>query len=132
MKKCTVDLCRPLYIVGAGELGTDPSTLDTALTKQNFMTNLIPAGQLTVLKTVQPVYPSKAEGKKLEGWVDVEFTVTEAGRVQDVAVRAASVPGVFDDAAVKAVSQWRYQPTLLNGNSVEVETTITVSFVLGG
>jgi hypothetical protein len=46
MKRCTVDLRKPLYIVGAGELGTDPSTLDTALTK---IFSLIPAWNAVVL-----------------------------------------------------------------------------------
>ena len=114
----------------SAEVSSALRDLDAALAKQNFMTNLIPAGQLTVLKSVQPVYPSKAEGKKLEGWVDVEFTVTEAGRVQDVAVRAASVPGVFDDAAVKAVSQWRYQPTLRDAKPVPVRTQLRIRFTL--
>jgi TonB family protein len=114
----------------SAEVSSAQRDLDTALAKQNFMTNLIPAGQLTVLRSVQPVYPSKAEGKKLEGWVDVEFTVTEAGRVQDVAVRAASVPGVFDDAAVKAVSQWRYQPALRDAKPVPVRTQLRIRFTL--
>ena len=86
--------------------------LDAAVAKQNFMTTLIPASQLTVLKSVQPIYPMRAVNSKIEGWVDVEFTVAETGKVKDVSVRAASAPGVFDDAAVKAVSQWRYKPVL--------------------
>jgi periplasmic protein TonB len=94
------------------------------------MTNLVPANQLTLLKSVQPAYPVKAQGKKLEGWVDVEFTVSEAGKVKEVAVRAASIPGVFEDAAVKAVSQWRYQPILRDARPVPVRTQIRVRFVL--
>lgn len=104
--------------------------LDAALAKQNFLTNLVPANQLTLLKSVQPVYPLKAEGKKMEGWVDVEFTILETGKVKDVAVRAASTPGVFEDAAVKAVSQWRYQPVLRDARAVPVRTQIRVRFTL--
>jgi TonB family protein len=104
--------------------------LDAAPAKQNFMTNLVPANQLTLLKSVQPVYPSKAEAKKIQGWVDVEFTVLETGKVKDVAVRAASIPGVFEDAAVKAVSQWRYQPILRDARTVPVRTQIRVRFTL--
>jgi len=106
--------------------------LDTALAKQNFMTNLVPANQLTPLKTVQPVYPAKAQAHKLEGWVDVEFTVSETGKVQDVAVRAASSPGVFDDAALKAVNQWRYRPILRDAKPVPVRTQIRLRFTLSG
>jgi protein TonB len=62
--------------------------------------------------------------------VDVEFTVTEAGKVGDVSVRAASVPGVFEDAAVKAVSQWRYKPQLRDARAVPVRSQIRVRFTL--
>jgi TonB family protein len=114
----------------SAEVTSAQHDLDVALAKQNFMTNLVPANQLTLLKSVQPVYPLKAEGKKMEGWVDVEFTVLETGKVKDVAVRAASTPGVFEDAAVKAVSQWRYQPVLRDARPVPVRTQIRVRFSL--
>jgi TonB family protein len=114
----------------SAEVSSAQRDLDAALAKQNFMTNLLPASQLTLLKSVQPVYPFKAEGKKLEGWVDVEFTVTEPGKVQDVVVRAASIAGVFDEAAVKAVSQWRYQPVIRNGKPSPVRTQLRVRFSL--
>jgi TonB family protein len=114
----------------SAEVSSAQHDLDAALAKQNFMKNLVPASQLTLLKSLQPVYPAKAQGKKLEGWVDLEFTVSEAGKVQDVAVRAASTPGVFEDAAVKAVSQWRYQPILRDARPVPVRTEIRVRFSL--
>jgi TonB family protein len=114
----------------SAEVSSAQHDLDAALAKQNFMTNLVPASQLTVLKSVQPLYPARAEGKKLEGWVDVEFTVSEAGKVTDVRVRASSVPGVFEDAAVKAVSQWHYQPILRDARPVPVRTEIRIRFTL--
>jgi TonB family protein len=114
----------------SAEVSSAQHDLDAALAKQNFMTNLVPANLLTLRKSVQPVYPVRAQGKKLEGWVDVEFTVSEAGKVQDIAVRAASIPGVFEDAAVKAVSQWRYQPILRDARPVPVRTQIRIRFAL--
>jgi TonB family protein len=104
--------------------------LDTAVAQQNFMTTLIPASQLTQLKTVQPAYPMRAVNGKMEGWVDVEFTVAETGKVRDVSVRATSNPGVFDDAAVKAVAQWRYKPVLRDARPVPVRSQIRVRFTL--
>jgi TonB family protein len=112
------------------EVSSAQHDLDAAIAKQNFMTNLIPANQLTLLKSAQPVYPARALANKLEGWVDVEFTVTEAGKVKDVAVRTASTPGVFEDAAVKAVSQWRYQPILRDARPVAVRTQIRIRFTV--
>ena len=115
---------------GSAAVNSAQHDLDAALAKQNFMTNLVPANQLTLLKSVQPVYPFTAQGRKLEGWVDVEFTVSETGKVQDVAVRAASNPGVFDDAALKAVNQWRYRPILRDAKPAPVRTQIRVRFTL--
>jgi len=94
------------------------------------MTALVPQSELTVQKTVQPVYPMKAENGKIEGWVDVEFTVAETGKVKDVSVRATSNPGVFEDAAIKAVSQWRYKPVLRDAQPVSVRSQIRVRFTL--
>jgi TonB family protein len=104
--------------------------LDSVFAKQKFMTTLVPAGQLTLLKSVQPIYPSKAINNKIEGWVDVEFTVAETGKVTDVIVRAASTPGAFEDAAVKAVSQMRYKPVLSDGKAVPARSQIRVRFTL--
>jgi TonB family protein len=102
--------------------------LDAALATQNFMTTLVPTSQLMLLKSAKPVYPLKAEDSKLEGWVDVEFTVAESGKVKDIIVHATSIPGVFEDAAVKAVAQWRYQPVLRDGKPVPVRTQIRIRF----
>jgi protein TonB len=112
------------------EVSSAQQDLDAGLAKQNFMTNLVPAGQLTLLKTVRPAYPIKAQNKKMEGWVDLEFTVSETGKVQDVTVRATSIPGVFEDAAVKAVNQWRYRPNLRDARPVPVRTQIRLRFTL--
>ena len=114
----------------SAETNSAQHDLDAAVAKQNFMTTLIPANQLTALKTVQPIYPLRAVNSKIEGWVDVEFTVAETGKVSDVSVRATSIPGVFEDAAVKAVSQWRYKPVLRDAKPVPVRSQIRVRFTL--
>jgi protein TonB len=62
--------------------------------------------------------------------VDVEFTVAENGKVKDASVHANSIPGVFEDAALKAVSQWRYKPVLRDGKAVPVRSQIRVRFSL--
>jgi TonB family protein len=114
----------------SAEVSSVQHDLEGAVAQQNFMTTLIPASQLTVLKSVQPTYPMRAVNGKIEGWVDVEFTVAETGKVKDVSVRGASIPGVFEDAAVKAVSQWRYKPVLRDAQPVPVRSQIRVRFSL--
>ncbi|HEY2675992.1 MAG TPA: TonB family protein [Steroidobacteraceae bacterium] len=104
--------------------------LEAALVKQNFMTTLIPTSQLTLLKSVQPIYPAKALAAKMEGWVDVAFTIAASGKVQDAVVRSSSVPITFDEAALKAVLQWRYKPFLRDDKPVPVRTEIRIRFAL--
>ena len=104
--------------------------LDAAVARQKFLATMTPANQLTLLKSVQPLYPNKAAMSRTEGWVELDFTVTVTGQVQDVVVRAASIPGVFDEAAVKAVSQWRYKPFVRDRKPVPVRTEIRIRFAL--
>jgi periplasmic protein TonB len=91
---------------------------------------MVPASQLTLLKSVQPTYPNRAAVSRTEGWVELGFTVSETGQVKDVVVHATSVPGVFEEAAVRAVSQWRYQPVLRDAKPVPVRTELRIRFAL--
>lgn len=77
---------------------------------------------------VVPEYPEIARIARLEGVVILEAVLDAAGRVQSVRV-LRSAP-LFDAAAIKAVEQWRYRPTELNGVAVPVLMTITVQFSL--
>lgn len=77
---------------------------------------------------VQPVYPVLARQSGIQGVVVLHAIIDRDGRVSEL--RVISGHPLLVKAAIDAVNQWRYQPTLLNGEPVEVETTITVSFVL--
>jgi TonB family protein len=114
----------------SAEVSSVQHDLEAAVAQRTFMTTLIPASQLSVLKTVQPIYPMRAVNGKIEGWVDVEFTVAETGKVKDVSVRGSSIPGVFEEAAIKAVSQWRYKPVVRDARPVPVRSEIRVRFTL--
>jgi TonB family protein len=89
---------------------------------------LIPAAQLSLAKSVAPTYPAKAALKSIEGWVELDFTVTETGSVTDLSVHAASPPGAFEEAALRAVSQWRYQPVLRDSKPVSVRSRVRIRF----
>jgi protein TonB len=80
------------------------------------------------LKAVAPVYPDVARVARLEGLVILECNVDPRGRVADVRVLRSDP--VFDEAAVEAVQQWVYAPTLLDGVPVPVLLTVTVRFEL--
>ncbi|MES2626459.1 MAG: energy transducer TonB [Pseudomonadota bacterium] len=71
------------------------------------------------LVRIEPEYPRRAIERGIEGWVTVQYTVSGTGAVTDVVVVESSPPNVFDDAAVKAVSRWRYNPKIEGTVAVE-------------
>lgn len=73
-------------------------------------------------------YPSEALAAGIGGAVSAEITVNEAGVVTDARV-LKSVP-LLDDAALKAVKEWRYDPTIVDGKAVPIKMTVTVNFSL--
>jgi protein TonB len=70
------------------------------------------------LVRVDPDYPERARQQGIEGWVDVEFTISPVGTVQDPRVLEARPAFVFDRAALNAIRRWRYNPKLENGQPV--------------
>jgi protein TonB len=82
----------------------------------------------TQLRKVQPIYPADARAAGVQGIVILEATVGVDGRVTDAKV-LRSVP-LLDQAAINAVRQWEYTPTLLNGAAIPVIMTVTVTFNL--
>ena len=77
---------------------------------------------------VAPIYPPIAKSIKLEGSVVIEATIDENGAVRNAHV-IQSQP-LLDQAAINAVSQWKYAPTRLNGVAVPVILTVTVVFAM--
>lgn len=66
--------------------------------------------KLVILKKVAPKYPRKAAMAGLSGWVDIEFVVSEQGTVDSPKVVKAKPKRVFDRAAVRALTQWKFEP----------------------
>ena len=66
---------------------------------------------------VEPIYPPRAEENLLEGWVELEFDISQTGATTNVRVLKAKPPGIFDRAAVKAVSKWKYRPQVVDGKA---------------
>ena len=81
-------------------------------------------------RNVTPTYPEMAKRARVQGTVILEATLSPQGRVMDLKV-LRGIP-MLDDAAISAVKQWSYTPTLLNGVPVPVIMTVTVNFRLDG
>ncbi len=82
----------------------------------------------TKTRNVNPVYPPIAQSARVQGVVIIEATIGPDGRVKDAKV-LRSIP-LLDQAALDAVKQWQFTPTLLNGVPVPVIMTVTVNFTL--
>ena len=68
---------------------------------------------------VEPVYPQRALDRGIEGWVDVEFTVTEVGSVSAPRIlRSSHAGGIFNRAALRAIERWKYEPKIVDGQPV--------------
>jgi protein TonB len=76
-----------------------------------------------------PIYPAIARAARVEGTVVLQAVISKGGTIENLHV--TSGPAMLQQAAIDAVKQWRYRPYLLNGQPVEVETTINVVFTLG-
>ena len=85
---------------------------------------------LTRTKYAAPRYPRVAQRRKLSGWVAVEFTVALDGSVRDVEIRDAEPAEVFENAAIRAVQKWEFEPVIENGVAVEKRAGVRMMFAL--
>jgi len=85
--------------------------------------------QGSLIRKVEPQYPPLARTARIQGPVVLAAVISKAGTIDDL--RLVSGHPMLAKAAIDAVSQWRYRPYVLNGDVIEVETQITVNFVLG-
>ncbi len=83
-----------------------------------------------ILKKVQPVYPDAAKTSSVEGTVVLHAVIGMDGKPLSLQVMNSQVDPQLARAAIEAVSQWRYASTLLNGEPIEIDTTISVNFRL--
>jgi len=81
-----------------------------------------------LLRQVRPVYPPLAKAARVQGTVKFEAVIAKDGTIQNL--HLVSGPPLLVQAALQAVQQWQYKPTLLNNEPVEVITTIDVNFTL--
>jgi protein TonB len=89
-------------------------------------------GDAVPMVRVPPQYPERAQQRGIEGRVLLEFTISKSGSVKDAKVVAYEPSKIFNKAALKAVSQWKYNPKIENGKAVEQKgIRIAIPFRLG-
>lgn len=89
------------------------------------MTSISPA---LLVRRVEPVYPTVPKQMHREGRVELRAIIDTDGSIQSLEV--VSGDPLFYRSAIDAVSQWRYRPTILNGQAVEIDTYITVIYTM--
>ncbi len=83
-----------------------------------------------IIYRVQPAYPPIARQARIQGSVELRAIISKAGTIENLVV--VSGHPMLVKSAMEAVRQWRYRPYLLNNEPIEVETEVTVNFVLSG
>jgi protein TonB len=95
---------------------------------RTFRTSTMLEGSL--IRRAQPAYPPLARSARIQGSVILFAVIGRAGSIDHL--RVLSGHPLLVPAAIEAVRQWRYHPYVLNNETIEVDTQITVNFVLSG
>ena len=74
--------------------------------------------ELVQVKRVAPRFPKSALNRGTSGWVDIFFTVTPEGATTDISVRASEPGDTFDNAAIRAVEKWEFEPYEFRGQLI--------------
>ena len=85
--------------------------------------------QANVIKKVQPIYPVSAKQAHIQGQVQLDVKISKEGEPYDIHVISAPSDDLAQ-SAIEAVQQWRYRPTLLNGEPVAIDTVVNVNYTL--
>ncbi len=117
---------------GDGLDGEELAAAATALERAQAAATpeVVPESKLQRKHFVQPVYPPDALAKNVSGAVELEFTVTPEGKVTDIQVESSEPRGMFEQAAIAALSQSRYQPVERDGVAVAQRSRLRMRFQL--
>lgn len=77
--------------------------------------------ELVPIVRVNPNYPERAAQRGIEGWVILEFSINTEGKTKNARVIANEPSGIFDSAALRAISKWRYSPRMVDGEAIQVD-----------
>ena len=117
----------------SGVIGGIISSTPVAVPKVAVTRVRVSAGVTQGMKVhdVQPQYPQMAKIARVQGAVVLAAVIGKDGAIQNLRVVSTASP-LLNQAALDAVKQWKYRPYILNGEPVDVDTTITVNFTLSG
>ena len=112
-----------------GIISSTPVAVPKAVTPQRIRVSQ-GVTQGMIIRRIQPAYPPLARQARIQGPVVLQAEIGKDGSIQNL--RLISGHPMLAPAAIEAIKQWKYKPYILNGEPVEVETTITFNFTLSG
>lgn len=125
------------YIDEARGLGASGAAFDSALAevtsarrRAEALAKILPVRDSMVVKSHTPEYPIRAQRSKVEGQVELNFTVTTTGEVKDAVVVRAEPADTFDDAALRSIRRWKFKPKEVEGELVEQRLSLRMRFQL--
>ena len=112
-----------------GIISSTPMNVPRVATPQRVrVSGGVTAGNL--ITQIKPPYPQIARTARIQGSVVLHAVISKSGNIEQLQV--VSGHPMLTQSALETVRQWKYKPYYLNGEPVEVDTTITVNFTLGG
>ena len=87
-------------------------------------------GDIIPIVVIRPIYPREAAIQGTEGWVKIEFTITETGMVKNPKIIDANPSRIFNRAAIRAILKWKFKPRVVEGIAVERRASQTIDFNL--
>ncbi|MCK4840982.1 MAG: energy transducer TonB [Methylococcales bacterium] len=117
----------------------DMPNLDIPLQAERFGQSLVAGVQMGMggistnvipLVRIPPRYPMRAANRGIEGWVKIEFTITEQGTVKDPKVIDAMPGKIFDRAALQAIRRWKFKAKVIGGETFEQRAIQILQFKL--
>jgi periplasmic protein TonB len=110
---------------------TPPTQVASAAPPKPIATSTDPQNKdFQLVKRVNPSYPAQALRSRTEGWVELSFTITTTGDVEDVEVVNSNPRRVFDRDAARALGQWKFTPRIEGGKAVEAKARQRLEFSL--
>ncbi len=117
----------------------DMPNLDIPLQTSRFSGSLVGGVQMGVgkistnvipLVRIPPRYPMRASRRRIEGWVKVEFTITETGTVKNAIVVESQPGDIFNNSALDALRKWKFKPKVIDGETFEQRAVQILQFKL--
>ena len=125
------------WLAEARAAGADPASLgaiDAALgaaqDEAQRASSYVSASSMTRTRYVSPQFPLAARQRGIDGWVDLQFVVNTDGSVGELTIVGAQPVGIFEQAALDAVRNWRYQPVMRAGQAVSQRARVRLRFAM--